>query len=90
MALPSFPLHISYPGGEECGGRVRDAGGYDLSDEDVAAINTLPGLLRELAALVLDRTELNDGNGVRAMRFSEWSERLTAAADRARELVGEE
>lgn len=90
MALPSFPLHLSYPADEECGARIEDANGYTLSDDDVAAINKLPGLLRELAQLILDRAVLNDGNGVRAMRFSEWSERLNAAADRARELVGEE
>lgn len=58
MALPKFPLTLTYPADEECGARIEDANGYTLSDDDVAAINALGAKMRRIRAAV-DDTKLS-------------------------------
>lgn len=56
MALPKFPLTLTYPAAEECGARVEDANGYTLSDDDVAAINALEAKMKRILTAVGDTT----------------------------------
>lgn len=85
--MPKFPLELVFGSGES----IQDNNRRHLTEDDVAEINKMPELLRDLARHILERPKCHHHpGGLMPQTFEEWTNDLITLAKDARELLGEE